>query len=170
MADTTTTDFSVKWGTREIGTYPVPGDTYEDVYKFFQKKKQQRYDWVVVSFGHSIEMDRNRPPKEVAIKVSYSISLPVWSKASSLKGKAKTAWQNMILAAQKHARKHVDIIEDEVEKLTKLVDKEKDTTKWTGLYRNFATVVKKAQDAYDSRTGYGEKEGMMLPPPEKVKD
>jgi len=163
------TEFTVKWGSRSISTYSVPGNTYEEVFKFFQNKKHKREDWVKVTFSHSINMDVNKPPKEIWLKMAYTIEMPEWSKVSSQTAKAKTAWRTMVTAAKKHAQKHAALFEDEVDKLCKATDKEADFRKWSGLYRQFAETLKKAHESYDSRSANGEKEGVMLPPPDKVK-
>jgi predicted secreted Zn-dependent protease len=145
------------------------------MFKFFQAKNARREEWGKFHperITMSAKLDRGEPITEVTLTVGYTITLPAWSKASSLGKKGKAAWDAMMAALKKHEDTHADIFEDQVNKFGAAITSQTDLTnrKLSDLFKNFPAAVKSAQDGYDSRTAHGEKEGVFLPAPDKVKD
>ena len=167
--------FKIQWTKKENSTFAVPGNTYEDAFKFFQKKNDAKEEWA--KFHHerpdlSFKPAKGEPITEVVLKVGYVITMPSWSKAGSLGKKAKAAWDKMMTALAKHEENHRLILVEQSALFGEKVTGETDLTfkKLSELFKKFPGDVKAAQDKYDGSSGHGEKEGVFLPAPDEVKD
>ena len=170
-----TPKFKIEWTKKDNKTSAVPGNTYEEVFKFFEKKNAAGEEWA--KFHHerpdlSFKPAKGEPITEVTLKVGYVITMPSWSKANSLGKNRKAAWDKMITALEKHEENHRLILAEQSTAFAEKVVAETDLTlkKLSELFKKFPGDVKAAQDKYDSATGHGEKEGVFLPAPDKVKD
>jgi hypothetical protein len=166
--------FTVKWSSRNYVTFPVPANTYEEMFKFFQTRKARKEDWGKFDPTHTLQMvgDKDGPTTEVRLTAGYTIALPAWSKATSIGKKGKGAWDTMLLKLKKHEDAHADIFEEQIDKLSTAIAGQVDINvlMLNDLHKEFMANLEKAQNAYDARTAHGEKEGVFLPPPDKVKD
>ena len=74
-------------------------------------------------------------------------------------------------ALEKHEDNHRLILLEQCAIFGEKVSAEKDLTlkKLSELFAQFPKDVKAAQDKYDDATMHGEKEGVFLPAPDKVK-
>ncbi len=167
--------FGIKWTKTDQNTWTVPGNTYEDVFKFFEKRNAARKEWA--TFHHekpnlSFKPAKGEPITDVTLMVGYTITMPSWPKANSLGKKGKVAWDKMIKALEEHENQHRLILEGEAEMFGVSVTWETDLSlkKLTELFKKFPAEVEKAQKAYDAKTSHGKKEGVFLPAPEEVKD
>jgi hypothetical protein len=167
--------FIVNWTKRDNQTSAVTGNTYEEMFKFFQKKNASKEEWAKFHTERpalSFKPAKGEPITEVTLSIGYTTAMPSWSKASSLGSKGKAAWDAMMNALKKHEDNHRQILEDEVKKFGALVSAETDLSlkKLSDLFKDFPDDVRKAQEAYDAKTSHGEKEGVFLPAPDKVSD
>ena len=174
MAGVTPT-FKIQWTKKENTTSAVPGNTYEDVFKFFQKKNAANEEWA--KFHHerpdvSFKPSKGGPITDVVLKVGYVITMPSWSKAGSLGTKAKTAWDKMMAALAKHEENHRLILVEQSLLFGEKITAETDLSqkKLAELFKKFPGDVKAAQDKYDGSSKHGEKEGVFLPAPDEVAD
>ena len=167
--------FKIEWTKKDRKTAAVSASTYEDVFKFFEQKNAAKQEWA--KFSHerpdlSFKPAKGTPITEVTLKVGFTITMPSWSKASSLGKNRKAAWDKMIAALDKHEDNHrLILLEQSVlfgEKVTAVDDLSPD--KLAELFKQFPGDVTAAQDKYDASSGHGEKEGVFLPAPDKVKD
>lgn len=170
-----TPKFSIKWSKTDNKTAAVPGNTYEDMFKFFEKKNTAKQEWAL--FQHerpalSFKPAKGDPITEVTLTVGYTITMPAWSKAGSLGKKAKDAWDKMMAALQKHEDQHRQILEDQAKSFGTQITSQTDLSQknLADLFKDFPGDVKKAQDAYDSKTAHGKNEGVFLPAPDAVQD
>jgi predicted secreted Zn-dependent protease len=167
--------FTIKWTKRDNKTWPVPGKTYEEMFKFFEKKNAAKEEWA--KFHHerpslSVEPDKSDPITDVTLMVGYTIVMPEWSKATSIGKNRKAAWDKMIAALKAHEGQHRKILEDQAQSFGATITSETDLshTRLTELFNKFAPNLDKAQKAYDATSWHGVKEGVSLPAPDKVKD
>ena len=167
--------FKVEVTKKDRKTSAVAGNTYEDVFKFFEKKNAAKEEWA--KFSHEKPALSFKPPSggpvtEVVLKVGFTITMPSWSKASSLGKNRKAAWDKMITALEKHEENHRLILLEQSMLWGETITAESDLTveKLATLFKPFPAQVKAAQDKYDASSGNGVKEGVFLPAPDKVKD
>ena len=167
--------FKIEWTKKGKATFSVPGSTYEDAFKFFGKLNAAKKEWA--TFHHetprlALVPDKTEPITEVTLQLGFVITMPAWSKASSLGAKRKAAWDKMMNALAKHEENHRLIFLEEAVKFGEKVTAKTDLTRTTlkPMLTQFSKDVKTAQDLYDSKTSHGETEGVFLPAPDKVKD
>jgi predicted secreted Zn-dependent protease len=78
--------------------------------------------------------------------------------------RAKASWDKMIKVLEGHERKHHDIQVDCASDLEKEIKKAKalDADDLNKMISDQQEACQKKQDPYDSRSGHGEKEGVVL--------
>ncbi|MGO9255071.1 MAG: DUF922 domain-containing protein [Bryobacteraceae bacterium] len=166
--------FNLKWTKTDNKTYAVPGNTYEEMFKFFEKKNAAKEEWGKFhpEIPHLSFKPTKDPITEVTLEVGYTIVMPSWSKASSIGQKEKAAWDTMMKALQRHEEQHRTIFEFEAEAFGTDLSFETDLSqkKLSDMFKKFPGDVRKAQQAYDSKTANGKNEGVFLPAPDKVKN
>ena len=174
MAGVTPT-FKIQWTKQERTTSAVSGDTYEDVFKFFQKKNAAKEEWA--KFHHekpdiAFKTSKSGPITDVVLKVGFVLTMPSWSKSGSLGTKAKAAWDKMMTALAKHEENHRLILVEQSLLFGEKVTAESDLTlaKLKELFKKFPGDVKAAQDKYDGSSKNGVNEGVFLPAPDQVED
>jgi predicted secreted Zn-dependent protease len=165
-------DFKIKWVEKKKASYTVPGKTYADVFKFFQKKNANKEEWGKFSHtkpGLAFKPAKGEPITDVVLKVGYTITMPKWPKVKSAPEGCQEAWNKMIKALEKHEDNHRLILLEECAKIAHTIGQETDLTrsKMAELFSNFAPDVKAAQDKYDAVTRNGENEGVFLPAPDE---
>jgi predicted secreted Zn-dependent protease len=86
--------------------------------------------------------------------------------------KRKAAWDKMMTALAKHEDNHRLILLEEAAKFCAKVSAKTDVTRKVlqPMLDQFSKDIETAQALYDGKTGHGEKEGVFLPAPDKVKD
>ena len=166
--------FKINWTKKGKATETVPGKTYDEMFKFFEKKNAAKQEWGKFSTerpGLALLPAKDEPITEVVLSIGYTITLPSWSGASSATKAGKAAWDKMFKALEKHEDNHRLILLEECAKFGEKVGAEKELTKkkLAELFTQFPKDVKAAQDKYDDATSHGEKEGVFLPAPDKVK-
>ena len=170
-----TPDFKLRWTKKGKATYSVPGSTYEDAFAFFSRMNAAKKEWAV--FHHEVptvdlKPNKGEPITEVTLNLGFVITMPSWSKAGSLGPKAKTAWDKMMNSLAKHEENHRLIFLEEAAKFAEKVQAKTDLTRKVlkPMLDQFSKDVFAAQKLYDDKTSHGEKEGVFLPAPDKVKD
>ena len=100
----------------------------------------------------------------VTMTINPVIQLPEWSGYSSATKEQKASWDKMIKALEVHERKHHDIQVDCASELEKEIKKAKtlDADSLNKMIDDQQKDCQKKQDAYDSRSGHGAKEGVVL--------
>lgn len=166
--------FSVNWTKKAKATETVPGKTYEEMFKFFQKKNAAGEEWGKFSPTKpnlSFKPSKGEPVTEVVLDIGYTITLPAWAGLSSASKPAKEAWDKMIKKLEKHEDNHRLILLEEVAKFGHEIEHETELTmkRLKELFGAFPKNVKAAQDKYDGASGGGVKEGVFLPAPDQVK-
>lgn len=166
--------FKINWTKKGKASETVPGKSYEDMFKFFQKKNAAKQEWGKFSTERpklSFKPAKGEPLTEVVLDIGYTITLPSWGGASSASKAGKEAWEKMMKALEKHEDNHRLILLEQCAIFGEKIAAEKDLTlkKLGELFAQFPKDVKAAQDKYDDATGHGEKEGVFLPAPDKVK-
>ena len=172
MADDVQPKFKIEWTEKKNTTYTVPGKTYADVFKFFQKKNAAKEEWGKFSHarpGLSFKPAKGEPITDVVLKVGYTITMPKWPKVKTAPKGCQEAWKKMIKALETHEDRHRLILLEECAKFGHEIAHQTNLTKkkLSELFSKFAPDVKKAQDKYDTATKNGEKEGVFLPAPDK---
>ena len=71
--------FKVEWTTKDDKTTSVPGSTYEEMFKYFEKKNGAGEEWA--KFHHerpdlSFKPGKGEPITEVTLEVGYVITMP----------------------------------------------------------------------------------------------
>jgi len=170
-----TPKFKIEWTKKGKATYSVPGSSYEDAFAFFAKRNAARKEWAI--FDHEIprvalKPDKREPITDVVLQIGFVITMPSWPKSSALGPKRKAAWDKMMTVLAKHEENHRLIFLEEAAKFGEKVTAKVDLTRAVlkPMLTQFSKDVKTAQDLYDSKTGHGEKEGVFLPAPDKLKD
>jgi predicted secreted Zn-dependent protease len=167
--------FKIQWTKQDKKTYAVPGSTYDDVYKFFQKKNTSGEEWGKFSPERpnlSFKPSKGEPITEVTLMVGYTITMPAFSKANALGKKAKAAWDKMMKALEKHEDTHRATLEKSCNDFGSQITSKTDLSlkDLQDLFKAFPKDAKTDQDAYDNKTAHGVKEGVYLPAPDEVQD
>ncbi len=166
--------FSVNWSKKAEATETVPGKTYDEMFKFFQKKNDAGEEWGKFSPtkpGLSFKPAKGEPITDVVLDIGFTITLPSWAGASKATAAGKEAWDKMLEVLERHEDNHRLILLEEVAKFGNKITAEDALTpkKLQALFGQFPKDVKAAQDKYDGATTHGQKEGVFLPAPDKVK-
>lgn len=167
--------FAIEWTKQDRKTSAVPGATYEEVFKFFEKKNAAKQEWATFSPERpdlSFKPGKGEPITDVVLKVGFTITMPAWAKSGSLGKNRKAAWDKMLAALTKHEENHRLILLEQSlifgDKIT--AENNLGLERLRELFKPFSADVKAAQDKYDGSSGHGVKEGVFLPAPDKCKD
>lgn len=166
--------FSINYTKKGKATEAVPGKTYEEMFKFFEKKNAAGQEWGKFHTERpniSFKPAKGEPITEVTLDIGWVITLPSWGGASSATAAGKAAWEKMLKALEKHEENHRTIL---LEQIARFVDRVTDVDdlklkQLQTLFTQFPKDIKAAQDKYDGATDHGKKEGVFLPAPDKVK-
>ena len=163
----------IKWTKKGAATYAVPGSSYEDAFDFFSKRNAAKKEWAI--FHHetpAVDLNKAEVITDMTLKIGYVITMPSWSKAGSLGPKRKAAWDKMMTALAKHEDNHRLILLEEAAKFCAKVSAKTDVTRKVlqPMLDQFSKDIETAQALYDGKSGHGEKEGVFLPAPDKLKD
>jgi predicted secreted Zn-dependent protease len=92
------------------------------------------------------------------------VLLPKWTEATKASKEDQKSFAGMLKALEKHERNHHTIFEDAAKAFKKTLETGKDLPKTKAMkaWSDFTAALQKAQDAYDTRTDHGEKEGVEL--------
>ena len=143
--------------------YPVKGKTYDEARDFLLSKPFAAC--YKANPSHTEKHDNDGNTYEIIISAKPTVTIPKWNGESKLKGDEKKNWVAMMTALRKHEAKHHKIFEDEAKTFKKAMAREDPFPKEEvdGRMYDFYSAGQDKQDAYDSKTNHGEKEGVVLP-------
>lgn len=142
-------------------TWTVKGKTLDEVFKNLQKHKWWgRY----VSNPKYAYKDKDGIVTELTFKPQPVIFMPVWSGYAKATDADKKTWDTMWKALKTHEGKHHTLLLAEAESWKKAMDKLGDVNKKTMQteWVKFNKATQAKQDAYDTSSYHGGKEGVTL--------
>ena len=154
----------IKVNNPKVTKFKVAGKTLKDVLKSLNARDEWGLYDATQNQKNSAKTDADGNVTSVTMTINPVIELPEWSGYSSATKEQKASWDKMLKVLEKHERNHHDIQVDCASDLEKEIKKAK-ALKAADLNKIISDQQKacqKKQDAYDSRTGHGEKEGVEL--------
>ena len=154
----------IKVNNPKLTKFKVAGKTLKDVLKSLNAREEWGLYDATQNQKNKAQTDSDGNVTSVTMTLNPVIELPDWSGYSSATKEQKASWDKMVKLLEKHERNHHDIQVDCASDLEKEIKKAK-TLKASDLNKIISDQQKdcqKKQDAYDSRTGHGEKEGVEL--------
>jgi predicted secreted Zn-dependent protease len=154
----------IKVCTPKVTKFKVAGKTLKDA----QKSLDAREEWGLYDSTQnqksSAKTDKDGNVVAVTMVLNPIIELPEWSGYGAATKEQKASWDDMVEKLEAHERKHHDIQLDCVEDLKKEIKKAKtlDAKALNKIISDQQDACQKKQDAYDSRSGHGAKEGVQL--------
>lgn len=154
---------SLTWGTKNTGAkFTVKGDTLEDALDDLCN----RDEWG--RFQGDLEYDSKGDAggnvSSVALKASYTITMPAWGNLGKQPKKCQDEWNRMCTALRGHEDGHRAVFETGVAALLKKL-----TALKAGKHDDVDKIVKDAlkgiqagHDKYDASTKHGQTEGVKL--------
>jgi predicted secreted Zn-dependent protease len=148
----------------KLSTFRIGGKTLAEAKKALDARDEWGLYDATQSFKSSAQVDSKGNVISVTMVLSPVIELPAWSGYSSATKEQKTSWDAMYKALQAHEHRHHDIQLECVEELKKALKAAKtlDEDTLNQIIEKLQESSQKKQDAYDSRSGHGAKEGVVL--------
>ncbi len=155
---------SIKVNSPRVSKFSIGGKTLADA----KKALDSRDEWGLYDSTKNQRSDARADKDGNVISVSLTlnpiIQLPAWSGYGSATKEQKASWDDMVEKLEAHERKHHTIqvnsakdLEDEIKSAKDLDAKTLQT-----MISDSQDDCQKKQDAYDSRSGHGAKEGVVL--------
>ena len=154
----------IKLATPKVSKFKVSGKTLKDV----QKALDARDEWGLYDATQNVksgaQVDKDGAVKSVTMAVNPVIELPEWSEYGKATKEQKASWDAMVKKLEAHERKHHDIQSDYIDDLKKQIKaaKDLDAKGIDKLIDDNQKACQKKQDAYDTSSGHGAKEGVNL--------
>lgn len=154
----------IKVNDPKVTKFKVAGKTLAEA----KKNLDARDEWGLYDATrnpkNSAKTDADGNVTSVTMALSPVIELPEWSGYNSATKEQKASWDTMVKALEAHERKHHDIQVDCASDLEKEIKKAKtlDADDLNKIISDQQKACQKKQDAYDSRSGHGAKEGVEL--------
>lgn len=142
-------------------TWTVKGTTILELFKNLNKHKWWgRYR---SNPDHSLK-EKDGKVSEFTLKAKPEIIMPKWSTYSKASKDEKTSWDDMCKALKKHETNHHALFEKEAAAWVDAMDKKGDLDKKAAKkeWDKFLKDTQTKQDAYDTKSGHGKKEGVIL--------
>jgi predicted secreted Zn-dependent protease len=154
----------IKTNEPKVTHYKVAGATLKEALKQLQKRDEWGTYDSTQNQKSGAKIDGDGKVKSVTLTLNPTIELPEWSGYSKASKAQRKAWDDMVAKLEKHERNHHKIQKDALEDLKKKIKAAKslDRDVLDDLISKNSEGTQKQQDAYDSRTGHGEKEGVEL--------
>jgi len=148
----------------KVSTFRVTGKTLSEAKKDLDARDEWGLYDATPNFKSSAKVDGDGNVVSVTMVLNPEIELPAWSGYSAATKEQKASWDTMYKALLAHENKHHDIQLECVEDLKKQIKaaKKLDAAALNKLVDNLQQACQKKQDAYDSRSGHGAKEGVVL--------
>ena len=147
-----------------VSTFTLGGKTLKEA----QKNLDARDEWGLYDATQngqsSAKTDADGHVVSVTMVLNPRIEMPSWSGYRAANKEQKASWDAMYKALLAHEKKHHAIQLDCVEDLKKAIKAAAplDGPALTKLIEQSRQDCQKNQDAYDSRSGHGAKEGVVL--------
>ena len=147
-----------------ISKFRVAGKTLSDVKKNLDARDEWGLYDATQNFKSSAKTDADGNVVSVTMVLNPKIEMPVWSGYSGATKDQKASWDDMYAALLAHENQHHAIQLDCVEDLKKAIKaaKELDADTLNKLIDQSQQACQKKQDAYDTSSGHGAKEGVVL--------
>lgn len=155
---------SIKVNAPKTTRYSVRGDTLAEARKNLDKREEWGLYDATPNFKSGAKVDSQGQVMSVSLELNPVIELPTWSGYSSATKPQKASWDAMLKKLEAHEKKHHDIQVAGAAALKKAIESAKalDAKALDKLIEKAQTDTQKAQDAYDSSSGHGAKEGVTL--------
>lgn len=145
-------------------SFTVKGASIPDVFHALEKHGF----WGRYRSNETIAYETDR--KDRALYVGGTVSgapvviLPKWANYGKASKDEKSSWDTMMKALTRHEYNHHAKFEDAAKDWKKAMEKGGDLSKkeMTAAWDKFVKDLQKTQDAYDSKTRNGQKEGVEL--------
>jgi predicted secreted Zn-dependent protease len=154
----------IKVNNPRVTKFRVSGKTLKEAMKSLNTRDEWGLYDSTQNFKSSAKTDSDGNVVSVTMVINPVIELPDWSGYSSATKEQKASWDDMAKALEAHERNHHDIQLACVEALQKEIKNAKslDAGSLNNIISDQKDACQKKQDAYDSRSGHGAKEGVTL--------
>jgi predicted secreted Zn-dependent protease len=155
---------SIKVNAPRVSKFRVGGKTLAEA----KKALDSRDEWGLYDSTQNQRSDARADKDGNVISVSLTLSpiieLPTWSGYSAATKEQKASWDDMVGKLEAHERKHHTIQVNCAKDLEKDIKSAKDLDAKTlkQMLSDNQDDCQKQQDSYDSRSGHGAKEGVVL--------
>ncbi len=154
----------IKVNNPKVTKFKVAGKTLTEVKKNLDALEEWGLYDATQGQKNSAQTDKDGNVTSVSITVNPIIKLPDWAGYGAATKEQKASWDAMVKKLEAHERNHHDIQVDGASDLEKDIKKAKslDAKALKKLVEDSQKDTQKKQDAYDSRSGHGAKEGVEL--------
>lgn len=155
---------NISAGTPKTTTYKVAGKTLAEA----KDAMDRRDEWGLYDSTQGqksgAQTDANGNVTSVTLTLAPVIEMPSWSGYTSATKEQKASWDAMYAKLLAHENKHHEIQKAAIEDLKKAIKSAKtlDANGLRDLIAKNQADTQKKQDAYDSSSGHGAKEGVTL--------
>jgi predicted secreted Zn-dependent protease len=148
----------------KVSTFRVDGKTLADAKRALDARDEWGLYDATRNFKSSAQVDGNGNVVSVTMTLYPVIELPAWSNYSWATKEQKASWDAMHKALQAHENRHHDIQLQCIEELKKAIKAAKtlDANTLNEIIDKLQESSQKKQDEYDTRSGHGAKEGVVL--------
>jgi len=155
---------SIKVNRPKSSTYRVSGKTLKEVMKALDSRDEWGTYDSTQNQKSAMKVDKDGKVGSVTVELNPDIEMPVWSDYGNATKEQKAAWDKMWSALKTHEDGHHDIQLKCAAELEKAIKSAKSLDKDTlgDMIEKSQTECQKKQDAYDSRTSHGAKDGVEL--------
>jgi predicted secreted Zn-dependent protease len=148
----------------KVSTFSVAGKTLREAKKNLDARDEWGLYDATQNSKSSAKTDADGNVVSVTMVLNPKIEMPAWSGYSKATKDQKDSWDTMKKALLAHENRHHDIQLKCVEDLKKAIKAAEtlDAAALKELIDQMQKDCQKKQDAYDSRSGHGAKEGVVL--------
>jgi predicted secreted Zn-dependent protease len=154
----------IKVNNPKVSNFTVRGKTLAEAKKNLDSRDEWGLYDATQNFKSSAQTDSDGNVTSVTMAINPVIQLPEWSGYRSSTKEQKASWDDMVQALEAHERRHHAIQVDCADDLTKQIKKAKslDASSLNKIISDQKDACQKKQDDYDTRSGHGAKEGVVL--------
>jgi predicted secreted Zn-dependent protease len=154
----------IKVNNPKLSKFNVRGKTLAEAKKSLDSREEWGLYDASQNFKSSARTDQDGNVTSVTMVLNPVIQLPEWSGYRSATKEQKASWDDMVTALEAHERRHHAIQVDCADDLTKKIEKAKtlDASSLNKIISDQQDACQKKQDDYDTRSGHGAKEGVVL--------
>jgi predicted secreted Zn-dependent protease len=147
-----------------ISTFNVAGKTLKEAMRNLDARDEWGLYDATQNVQSSAKTDADGNIVSVTMVLNPRIEMPSWSGYRAATKEQKASWDTMNKALLAHENRHHDIQVDCAEDLKKAIKaaKQLDGNALNKLIDQLNQDCQKKQDAYDSRSGHGAREGVVL--------
>ena len=148
----------------KVSKFKVAGKTLGEAKKNLDARDEWGLYDATPNSKNSAKVDGDGNVVSVTMVLNPEIEVPEWSGYGAATKEQKASWDTMCKALLAHENKHHDIQLDCVEDLKKAIKSAQklDAAALNKLIEESQKACQKNQDSYDSRSGHGAKEGVVL--------